>query len=959
MWFALTLVLLFSLGVANSQPDEYNPKGTRAYLVNYGAIRNDMFLTKLALRRFAFLDEAYQKEIDFIRRFDKDYLILFYKDIVALNDYLPEFKTMILEEDAFLHTSEPSSLTVGFDNVWKFYWMGDRRFDSTVKVAYRVYWGFDSSGTFAKVDTIVNGTELEVSLPKSARWVLLKSVINDSVEIPYGFPVRLFYDSKAPMYVPILLKKNVISGWETSTLYQFKFKLVGGTKPDSVYIYADFDKDNKFNEKPLVFTQYLDTIYVAGLYSNEIKAGIELYMICFKDGTQHRLPKVGYWTTNPNNRIKNEEYNFYVMDVGNKKWRKNYIEQVEKAFLRGYNGLFADDTWYRVSNWGVDAYPPINYDDSVWKSNIKEFLSEIKFAIGKKPLFFNGLYASDALPFLEIADGGMDEGFGYTHWSGYVTGDNWRNSCNRGIICQNTYGKAWLSLGGIQDNSPEPRLYCISSYLLVSDDKSYFGNATNYQVFAHYPEFDIPTGKPLEYAQNTIAELEHKDSKGKVYYKREFKNCVVFVNPSAKDTVSLPEIQGKPQVFVDDLLTIEGGRLFTIYSDSVLYPKSAKIILKGDGSKLTSPKIQNLKAKIFGLGKDEIRVRVEAECADSSSANFLGDQMRPLYVFADLSKLGIWQDFVLKNDGTPAREEFSKYFVEKSIPPGANLKNAQVPVVALSTTGLLTIAYAELKVENIDTSNAVPNFSFEYDSDLDAMPDNWYYYRKGYIYDTTGSNAQHLKCSIKIENQNPTDTGGAFTKIVLNQKEFKPILISGWSKAENVSGKPDNNYSIYVDFFSIENQPWYGKTTKFSTGTHDWEYSATIHNPPILVSIGIVYCLFRAHSGTVWFDNVFVGEVDTTATYVDQSVGISIRVPSIVTGEGNDVIILANAKSESANIEIYNIVGERTFSGKFALNSLPSVIPLHLLTKALLNGTYFVRIEIEGKTYSFPFLVMR
>jgi hypothetical protein len=118
---------------------------------------------------------------------------------------------------------------------------------------------------------------------------------------------------------------------------------------------------------------------------------------------------------------------------------------------------------------------------------------------------------------------------------------------------------------------------------MVSGAKSYFGNATEYQVFAHYPEFDIPIGKPLESPQSSISEMEYKDSKGKTYYKREFENCIVYVNPSAKDTVSLDKIQGKPQVYVDNLLTIAGGRLFTIQSDSILYPKSAKIILKKEG----------------------------------------------------------------------------------------------------------------------------------------------------------------------------------------------------------------------------------------------------------------------------------------------------------------------------------------------------------------------------------------
>lgn len=955
------LLFVFALSIisdANSQPDDYKPKGTKSYLVNYGAVRTNPFLTKLAYKRFAFLDEAYQKEIDFIRRFDKNYLILFYKDVVALNNYLPEYKKMILEEDAFLHTSEPASLTVAFENGWKFYWMPDRRFDTTVKVSYRLYWGFDSSGTFNPVDTVVKATELKVSLPKSARWVLLKSLVNDTLEIPYSFPVQLYYSDNEPLYVPLRLVKKASSGDNTTT-FRLEFKSVGGVLPDSVYLYADIDKDNAFNEKPIVFNSNLDTIsFYNYLNNNYIRAGVELYLICFKEGKQYRLPKVGYWTTNPNNRIKNEEYDFFVMDVGNKKWLKNYIEQVERAFTRGYNGLFMDDTWYRVSNWGVDAYPPLNYNDSIWYMNIIEFLTEVNKAIGDKPMYFNGLFTNYALGFLEIADGGMDEGFAFTHWSGYVGDENWINACNRGLQCQNTYNKVWLPLGGIQNLSPKARLYCLSSYLLCAGEKSYFANATNYQTFAHFPEFDIPIGQPKESAKYSITELAYYDAKGRRYFKREFTNCTVYVNPSRKDTVYLPELQNAPMVFVDSALSIQGARLYTIKSDSILYPLSAKIILKPN-TRLSSPAIKNPKVKISGKGKDYITVEVQVECADSSSQNFLGNKQLSLYVYADLSELGILEEIVLQNDGTSANPNFSTYFGEITIPPGAKFKNIEVPIVALSTTGLMTIVYTEPELENLDFSNLVPNFSFEYDSDFDDKPDFWQDYRNGYIYDTNEVNAQHLKRCIKVVNNTPLDTGGAYSYIFFDNPTLQPILISGWSKAENVSGSADYNYSIYVDFFSDENIPWYGRVTRFSTGTHDWEYSATIHKPPFPILFGNVYCLFRGHSGTVWFDNIFVGEVDTTETFVDEESETKIRVPSLVSGQESDVIIVENPPNEIIRITIYNTLADKIYEGNINTRSDVEIVPLYMLVKGRANGAYFVRLDFNNRTYVFPFLVVR
>lgn len=960
MFYFLLLALLFSYHDLFSQTKEYQPQGYKSYFVNYWAIKGDLFLTKLAYRRFAFLDEASPKEINLIRKFDKDYWILFYKDVVALNYYLSEYKKMNLEEDAFLHTSEPSCLTVTFDKNWKFHWMPDRRFetDTTVRLAYRLYSSLDSSGNYVPTDTIVKGTELTISLPKSARWVKLNTIVNDTLEIAYSFPVELRYETGVPICLPHKLSSKTSS---STTKFEAIIKFVSKDLPDSIHFYADINKNNVFDKNELTVIPFkVDTLVYSEELNNIINAGIECYVVCFKGGKQFRYPKVGYWTTNANNRVKNDYYNFFVMDVTSEKWRRNYIEQVQKAFERGYNGVFADDAWNRIANWGVDAYPPLYYSDSVWYDGVYNLLAQTKNAIGAKPLFFNGLYEARALRFLEVTDGGMDEGFAHSHWANYSTGTSWINACNRGIECQNKYKKIWLPLSGVNDKMPEPRLYCVASYLLVAGEKSFFGNAPNYQTFAHFPEFDIPVGKPIESAKDSVQELKQFDKYGKSYFKREFENCIVYVNPSAKDTIVIPSLQGMPQIYVDTLLSVEGGRLFTTVSDSVILPKSSKIILKDKTLKLTSPALKNPYAKITSKNKDEIIVRIRVECADSSSNQFKSNSQLPLYVYADLTQIGILEDLVLANDGSPASENFDKYSAEIIIPPGSYFKNLRIPIVAISTTGLMAITYVEPVVENLDTSNAVPNFSFEYDVDMDGVPDGWRAYYNRFEYDTTGLNAQHMKRSVKVTNFSSKDTGGVYTRIYLYQTEPKPILVAGWSKAENVSGNPGYNYSIYCDFYTKENKPWYGRITTFSTGTHDWEYSATIHTPTMPIHTGNVYCLFRGHTGTVWFDNIFVGEVDTSATFVDSNNGFTVKVPSVVSGSESDVVFISTNETNSAKLSIHNILGRKLFSQQIVLNSETTIIPLYHIVYSFPNGTYFLRFELEDrKVYVFPFVVTK
>jgi len=63
---------------------------------------------------------------------------------------------------------------------------------------------------------------------------------------------------------------------------------------------------------------------------------------------------------------------------------------------------------------------------------------------------------------------------------------------------------------------------------------------------------------------------------------------------------------------------------------------------------------------------------------------------------------------------------------------------------------------------------------------------------------------------------------GAYQEIVLNQKEPKTLILSGWSKASNVK---DANYCLYVDAQYIDGTWDFMGLTSFSAGTHNWEYA--------------------------------------------------------------------------------------------------------------------------------------
>jgi hypothetical protein len=86
------------------------------------------------------------------------------------------------------------------------------------------------------------------------------------------------------------------------------------------------------------------------------------------------------------------------------------------------------------------------------------------------------------------------------------------------------------------------------------------------------------------------------------------------------------------------------------------------------------------------------------------------------------------------------------------------------------------------------------------------------------------------------------------------------LLVSGWSKAKDVSGTPDGHYALYVDINYADGTSLYGPNVPFSTGTHGWEYRSLVIPVTKPVARMTIYLLLRgSHRGTAWFDDIFVG----------------------------------------------------------------------------------------------------
>jgi len=103
----------------------------------------------------------------------------------------------------------------------------------------------------------------------------------------------------------------------------------------------------------------------------------------------------------------------------------------------------------------------------------------------------------------------------------------------------------------------------------------------------------------------------------------------------------------------------------------------------------------------------------------------------------------------------------------------------------------------------------------------------------------------------------PGEQHGFSQLIVLNQTEPRELVASAWSRAEAVTGEPDNSYALYVDLVYADGTPSFGHVAAFPVGTHDWVEGRVAIRPEKPVQALTLHVLLRnQHGGTVWFDDV-------------------------------------------------------------------------------------------------------
>ncbi|HOX59208.1 MAG TPA: hypothetical protein P5205_18500 [Candidatus Paceibacterota bacterium] len=171
-----------------------------------------------------------------------------------------------------------------------------------------------------------------------------------------------------------------------------------------------------------------------------------------------------------------------------------------------------------------------------------------------------------------------------------------------------------------------------------------------------------------------------------------------------------------------------------------------------------------------------------------------------------------------------------------------------------------TPAMRVVKATNSGTPLLV-NGAFE--DPLPEKPAPWFAWQQGYR-PAPGAGRAGSQCVVCERTEGGGEHGISQT-LTLNRTNIAPFIVRGWSRAENVSGSPDNGYSLYVDIIHADGTSLWGQTASFSCGSHDWEKREFVLLPDKPVRLLTLHCLFRGHTGKVWFDDASVEEVPTPA----------------------------------------------------------------------------------------------
>eukprot|EP00003_Mantamonas_plastica_P031039 TRINITY_DN78_c0_g1_i5.p1 TRINITY_DN78_c0_g1~~TRINITY_DN78_c0_g1_i5.p1 ORF type:complete len:1980 (-),score=659.50 TRINITY_DN78_c0_g1_i5:41-5980(-) len=157
---------------------------------------------------------------------------------------------------------------------------------------------------------------------------------------------------------------------------------------------------------------------------------------------------------------------------------------------------------------------------------------------------------------------------------------------------------------------------------------------------------------------------------------------------------------------------------------------------------------------------------------------------------------------------------------------------------------------------------------------LDQKMDIWQDYERGFKWDNKydqterGKNGGSISMKVnKLDTKDATKNYyGAYQVVIVqpwmykvvnvSESQVPALYVSGWSRSVDVSGTEDANYALYVDIVYTSGNHLYGQVATFPTGTNSWNFRDVMIPLNETIASFQVVCLFRNHTGEVFFDEV-------------------------------------------------------------------------------------------------------
>jgi TolB-like protein len=172
---------------------------------------------------------------------------------------------------------------------------------------------------------------------------------------------------------------------------------------------------------------------------------------------------------------------------------------------------------------------------------------------------------------------------------------------------------------------------------------------------------------------------------------------------------------------------------------------------------------------------------------------------------------------------------------------------------------------------------------------------------------------------LACDNGSQNGRRGATWVVTLDQTTPAPIYCVGWSKADNVGGRPDGHYAFQVNLDYGDGSPLEPHVLYFDVGTHDWQRHAFLLRPQKPVKYVRMHELMRFHTGKAWFR---AGEVRLLRTAAERAAMPTVAVLDLADrGPAVEMSVLCTAVAEMLASDLAQYAGlrvvERVRVGQF------------------------------------------